>query len=69
MSRAKSKTEWIRVVMANVSDAEPRDHFHCWHCGERQGYELPMSIDEWVAMSRAFIKIHKRCASAPGDGT
>ena len=33
----------------------------CKHCNERQVIPLPMPFDMYVALSKAFIKIHKRC--------
>lgn len=33
----------------------------CEHCGEMVRYFLPLPVAMWVAMMKAFIKIHRHC--------
>jgi hypothetical protein len=34
----------------------------CTRCGERLVYVLPVNLDVFLAMSKAFVKVHGRCS-------
>lgn len=36
-------------------------NFLCKRCGEKHQLEMPISIDEYVRKSKAFIELHKNC--------
>ncbi len=57
--------------MATVKTRKPKkgDHviirnskFFCSHCGTYQAVPYPMAVPIWVAMQKAFSKLHKDCA-------
>ena len=66
MPRAR-KGDWVFVVMAGVDPAEPRQHAVCKRCGERLVFQLPMRITVFVAMTRAFVKVHSFCKLVPAN--
>jgi hypothetical protein len=51
----------VLVVMAGADPVEPRDHVHCTHCDERFVTVLPLKLDTYVAVIRAFNEQHKDC--------
>lgn len=50
------KNDWI-VINCNNSINE----LICMNCETRQAVPLPMPVDMWLAMNKAFIKLHKKC--------
>lgn len=60
-ARKPRKGDWVFVVMAGVDPVEPRQHGVCKRCGERLVFTLPMQVDVFVAMTRAFVKAHSHC--------
>lgn len=40
--------------------------FECLHCGGRLGLTLPVSVDEFVSASEAFVKKHRDCQKPAG---
>lgn len=61
--RRERAGEWVKIVMANQSVEEPRPHGHCTRCGDRLVIVLPIPVEVFVAMTKAFVKMHKRCAA------
>lgn len=53
----KINTDHVVVACSNLTDGA----FRCNHCGATLPYELPMSVDAWVKMSRRFTNEHKNC--------
>ena len=35
---------------------------HCEHCGDRQALPLPMNVTLVVALTDAYLKIHRKCS-------
>lgn len=64
MSYRARKGDWVLVVMAGVDPVEPRPHFVCKRCGDRHAIELPMRMDWFGEMGKAFVKIHKQCTAS-----
>ncbi len=40
---------------------------YCKRCGETHAYSLPMSVDDWVKMVKAFNEIHAMCKKGETD--
>jgi hypothetical protein len=57
----KEEQDWVFVVMAGVSVAEPRPHLHCTRCGERLVTVLPLKVDTYLEVSRGFMRAHRNC--------
>lgn len=54
--------DWI------VVNAQTYPYFlHCKRCGIKQPFLMPMAVDVFVAMSDAFVKLHKNCAERKED--
>ena len=50
-------------------DDGPRKVFRCENCGVEISHTLPIALDDWVALSKLFLKQHKKCvkrAAGPG---
>jgi hypothetical protein len=63
--RTTKGSPWI-VVCADtpgVSALSPK----CKRCGAILHVTLPIDADVYIAMSRAFIKIHTRCREQPAE--
>ncbi|NUP08386.1 MAG: hypothetical protein HOW73_20240 [Polyangiaceae bacterium] len=39
----------------------------CLHCGRAVTFGMPIAIDDFVAMSNAFVKTHAKCKKPAGD--
>jgi len=48
------KAKW--VVVDSI-----KNELRCKRCGDIQTIPLPIPIDIFVAMSKAFVKLHKHC--------
>lgn len=35
--------------------------FKCVHCGQASSVRFPISVSDWIALSRAFVKEHIDC--------
>ena len=46
--------EHIRIASGTLE-------LQCLACGEKYKPRLPCSVDIWLAMARAFEKLHKDC--------
>lgn len=55
--RAKSSTAHIRMG----DEQGDLKTLRCENCGDVMRYILPMPIDVWVAMARAYEKAHRGC--------
>lgn len=51
----------VFVVAEGASKDEPRAHLLCKRCGDRAVQSFPIRVDTWLAMSRAFTKLHAKC--------
>lgn len=57
----KKESNWCFAVMANAEPAEPRPHLHCTRCGERMVTTLPMKVETFIEVIKAFNRAHAKC--------
>ena len=55
-----TRTEWIVVYDGSSGGKRPMTHA-CLRCGTEYTPALPMPVDLFVAMGRAFIRQHRAC--------
>ncbi|MBL8785128.1 MAG: hypothetical protein JNJ59_09525 [Deltaproteobacteria bacterium] len=39
----------------------------CLHCGRSVEFKMPIAVDDFVAMSNAFVKTHAKCRKPSGE--
>jgi hypothetical protein len=52
-------TDWI--VSWDGSHSEYPYGFQCLRCGALHGVHLPIPLDDYITMSKAFIALHAFC--------
>jgi hypothetical protein len=61
MSSRKSRSPWVQAVMKGVDPDNPEPHVRCTRCGSRFVTVLPMRIEDYIALTRAFERLHRQC--------
>jgi hypothetical protein len=61
MAKRQRKGDWV------VAGGKPGEIAHCTHCGDGLSVKMPIRVDLWVEITKAFVKIHKGCQ--PGTYT
>ncbi len=59
------KTPWI--IAHDATKGDMAYALECTRCGVVQKIATPISIDCWLAMSKAFAKGHRRCKQTKGE--
>lgn len=44
------------------------DFLKCNHCGQTHVYKLPMSVKDWVKMTKRFTALHADCQPSTDEG-
>jgi hypothetical protein len=53
------RADWI--IAHDATKGVDAYMLECLRCGTKQRFALPIAVDIWIAATKAFKKIHKRC--------
>ena len=59
----KPKQPWI--IAHDAAQGEDAYALECLHCGDKQRFRTPLSVQIWLAASKVFQRQHARCEPRP----
>ncbi len=62
MAKRKQQPDWI--IIHDGTQGDLAYAFSCLRCGNVQKITLPIEVDCYVAMGKAYVKSHRKCKAA-----